>query len=95
MKKHFIAMLTEEESESDLYYVDDDYAIKRIKNNVTPEVYDKETLEDAKQKLEELVIINEGALREMGTCWLKTNQIDALKTAISTINDILMLYNNN
>lgn len=95
MEKHFIAMLTEEESESDLYYVDDEYSIQRIKNNVTPEVYDKQTLEETKQELENIVIINEGALREIGTCWLKKEQIEALKTAISTINDILMLYNNN
>lgn len=92
MKKHFIAMLTEEESESNLYYVDDDYAIKRIKNNMTPEVYDKETLEDAKQELKHLVQIND-TLREAYN--FNTDQIDALKTAISTINDILMLYNNN
>jgi len=95
MEKHFIAMVTEEESESDLYYVDDDYSIQRIKNNMTPEVYDKETLEDAKQELENIISINENALREIGTCWLKTNQKDALKTAISTIDDILKLYKYN
>lgn len=92
MKKYFIAMVTEEESESNLYYVDDDYAIKRIKNDVTPEVYDKETLEEAKQELKHLVQIND-TLREVYN--FNTNQIEALKTAISTINDILMLYNNN
>lgn len=95
MEKHFIAMLTEEESDSNLYYVDSDYSIKKIKNNVTPEVYDKETLENTKQELENIISINENALREIGTCWLKTSQKDALKTAISTINDILMIYNNN
>lgn len=95
MKKHFIAMLTEEESDSNLYYVDSDYSIKKIKNNVTPEAYDKETLEDARNEIDSLVTMNENALREIGTCWLKTSQIEALKTAISTINDILMLYNNN
>ena len=95
MKKYFIAMVTEEESESDLYYVDDSYSIQRIKNNVTPEVYDKETLKEAKQELENIVVINEGALKEIVTCWLKKDQIEALKTAISTINDILMLYKNN
>lgn len=95
MKKHFIAMLTREESESDLYYVDDDFSIKKIKNNMTPEVYDKETLEDAKNEIDSLVTMNEGALRELGTCWLKINQIDALKTAISTINDLLALYEHN
>ena len=94
MKKHFIAMLTEEESESSLYYVDDDYSIQSIKNNMTPEVYDKETLEDAKQELESLIRVEE-AIKEIGASNLNTNQIDALKTAISTINDILMLYNNN
>ena len=87
-------MLTEEESESDLYYVDDDYAIKRIKNNVTPEVYDKETLEDAKQELESLVRVEE-AIKEIGASNLNTNQIEALKTAISTIDDILKLYKYN
>lgn len=92
MKKHFIAMVTEKESESDLYYVTDEYSIKRIKNNLTPEAYDKETLEEAKQELKNIVGMNDGALKEIGTCWLKTNQIEALKTAISTINDILMLY---
>jgi len=94
MNKYFIAMLTEEESESDLYYVDDDYAIKRIKNNVTPEVYDKETLEDAKQELESLVRVEE-AIKEIGASNLNTNQIEALKTAISTIDDILKLYKYN
>ena len=94
MKKHFIAMLTEEESESSLYYVDDDYSIQRIKNNMTPEVYDKETLEDAKQELESLIRVEE-AIKEIGASNLNTSQIEALKTAISTINDILMLYNNN
>lgn len=85
-------MLTEEESDSNLYYVDSDYSIKKIKNDVTPEVYDKETLEDAKQDLKHLVRIND-TLREVYN--FNTDQIDALKTAISTINDILMLYNNN
>jgi len=92
MNKYFIAMLTEEESESDLYYVDDDYAIKRIKNNVTPEVYDKETLEDTKERLKSLVHLNK-TLSEAYR--VNDETIDALKTAISTINDILMLYNNN
>lgn len=94
MDKYFIAMLTEEESESNLYYVDDDYSIKKVKNNMTPEVYDKETLEDAKQELKSLVRVEE-AIKEIGASNLNTNQIEALKTAISTINDILMLYNNN
>jgi len=94
MKKFFISMLTEEESESSLYYVNDDYAIKRIKNNVTPEVYDKETLEDAKQELESLVRVEE-AIKEIGASNLNTNQIEALKTAISTIDDILKLYKYN
>jgi len=94
MKKFFISMLTEEESESNLYYVDDVYAIKRIKNNVTPEVYDKETLEDAKQELESLVRVEE-AIKEIGASNLNTNQIEALKTAISTIDDILKLYKYN
>lgn len=92
MKKYFIAMVTEEESESNLYYVDDEYSIKKVKNDVTPEVYDKETLEEAKQELKHLVQIND-TLREVYN--FNTNQIEALKTAISTINDILMLYNNN
>lgn len=94
MNKYFIAMLTEEESASTLYYVDDDYVIKKIKNNVTPEVYDKETLEDTKQELESFVKV-EDAIREIGASNLTTKQSEALKTAISTINDILMLYNNN
>lgn len=93
MKKYYIAMLTEDESDSDLYYVDSDYSIQRIKNNMTPEVYDKETLEDAKQELKSLVRVEE-ATKEIGVSNLNTNQIEALKTAISTINDILMLYNN-
>ena len=94
MKKFFIAMVTEEESESDLYYVDDSYSIQRIKNNVTPEVYDKETLEDAKQGLEDILtikMVNSSCGRET----FDIKQIEALQTAISTINDILMLYNNN
>lgn len=95
MEKHFIAMVTEKESDSNLYYVDDEYSIQKIKNNVTPEVYDEETLENARNEIDSLVTINEGALREIGTCWLKANQIEALKTAISTIDDILTLYNNN
>lgn len=94
MNKYFIAMLTEEESESTLYYVDDDYVIKKIKNNVTPEVYDKETLEDTKQELESFVKVEE-AIREIGASNLTTKQSEAVKTAISTINDILMLYKNN
>ena len=92
MEKHFIAMVTEEESESDLYYVDDDYSIQRIKNNMTPEVYDKETLEDAKERLKSLVHLNK-TLSEAYR--VNDETIDALKTAIITINDILMLYNNN
>mgnify|MGYP003289097785 CR=1 FL=1 len=92
MDKYFIAMVTEEESESNLYYVDDDYSIKEIKNNMTPEVYDKETLEDAKQELKHLVQIND-TLREAYD--FNKDQIEALKTAISTINDILMLYKYN
>lgn len=92
MDKYFISMLTEEESESNLYYVDDEYSIKKVKNDVTPEVYDKETLEETKQELKNLVSINE-TLREAYN--FNTDQIEALKIAISTINEILMLYNNN
>ena len=92
MDKYFIAMLTEEESESNLYYVKDDFSISKIKNDMTPEVYDKETLEDAKQELKHFVQIND-TLREVYN--FNADQIEALKTAISTINDILMLYNNN
>lgn len=94
MDKYFIAMVTEEESDSNLYYVDDDYAIKKIKNDVTPEAYDKETLEEAKQELKSLVRVEE-ATKEIGVSNLNITQIEALKTAISTINDILILYNNN
>lgn len=92
MNKYFIAMVTEDESDSDLYYVTDDYSIQRIKNNMTPEVYDKETLEETKEQLKHLVQINK-TLREVYN--FNTDQIEALKTAISTIDDILLLYNNN
>jgi hypothetical protein len=92
MDKYFIAMLTDKESESNLYYVNDDYAIKKVKNDVTPEVYDKETLEEAKEHLKHLVRLNE-TLSEAYK--FNNDTIEALKTAISTINDILMLYNNN
>lgn len=94
MDKYFIAMLTNDESESNLYYVKDDFSISKIKNDMTPEVYDKETLEDAKQELESLVRVEE-ATKEIGVSNLNTNQMEALKTAISTINDILMLYKYN
>lgn len=92
MEKHFIAMLTEEESESNLYYVDDEYSIKKIKNDVTPEVYDKETLEEAKEQLKCLVRLN----KSLSEAYRYNDEtFDALETAISTINDILMLYNIN
>lgn len=89
MDKHFIAMLTEDESESDLYYVDGDYSIKKIKNNMTPEVYDKETLEETKEQLKHLVRINK-TLREAYN--FNTDQIEALKIALETIDDVLKLY---
>ena len=91
MDKYFIAMLTEEESESNLYYVDDDFSIKKIKNNVTPEVYDKETLEEAKQELEDILTIKRvNCLCDREKPDIK--QIEALRIAIETINDILRLY---
>lgn len=91
MDKHFIAMLTEDESESALYYVTDDYSIQRIKNNMTPEVYDKETLEETKQGLEDILTIKRvNCLCDREKTDIK--QIEALKIAISTIDDILKLY---
>lgn len=94
MEKHFIAMITEEESDSNLYYVDSDYSIQKIKNDKVAQTYDKETLEDAKQELESLIRVNE-AIREIGIFELTTKQIVALKRAKLIIEDILALYENN
>lgn len=94
MEKHFIAMITEEESDSNLYYVDSDYSIQKIKNDKVVQTYDKETLEDAKQELESLIRVNE-AIREIGIFELTTKQIVALKRAKLIIEDILALYENN
>lgn len=94
MNKYFISMVTEDECESDLYYVDEDYSIKKIKNNMTPEVYDKETLEDAKQELYDILAderVNYICDKEKSNI----ERIEGLKIAISTIDDILKLYNNN
>lgn len=94
MDKYFISMLTEEESDSNLYYVDDNYSIKKIKNNMTPEVFDKETLEDAKQELEDILTIKrENCLCDREKPDIK--QIEALKIAISTIDEILKMYKYN
>lgn len=94
MEKHFIAMLTEEESDSNLYYVDSDYSIQKIKNDTVAQTYDKETLENVKQELETLIRVNE-AIREIGVFELTTKQIVALKRAKLIIEDILALYENN
>ncbi len=94
MNKYFIAMLTEDESESALYYVTDDYSIQKVKNDVTPEVYDKETLEETKQELEDILTIK----RVNSSCGREKpdiKQIEALKIAISTIDDILKMYKYN
>lgn len=94
MEKHFIAMLTEEESDSNLYHIAADYSIQKIKNDKVAQTYDKETLEDAKQELESLIRVNE-AIREIGIFELTTKQIVALKRAKLIIEDILALYENN
>lgn len=94
MKKYFISMLTEDESESALYYVTDDYSIQKVKNDVTPEVYDKETLEDAIQELRDILAIKRvNCLYDREKPDIK--QIEALKIAISTIDDILKMYKYN
>ncbi len=94
MNKYFISMQTEDESESNLYYVKGDYSIKKIKNIMSVEVFDRETLEEAKQGLEDILTIKRvNCLCDREKPDIK--QIEALKIAISTINDILILYNNN
>ena len=94
MNKYFITMLTENESDSDIYYVNEDYSIQKIKNNKAAEVFDKETLEDAIQELRDILAIKRvNCLCNREKPDIK--QIEALKIAISTIDDILKLYNNN
>ena len=92
MEKYFIAMLTEDESDSNLYYVKENYSIKRIKNDLAIQTHDKETLEEAKEQLKHLIRLNK-CLRE--TYKFNDDTINALKIAYETIDDILGLYENN
>ncbi len=92
MKHYFLAMLTENESDSDLYYVEEDHTIKKIKNDLAVQTHDKETLEKAKEQLKHLIRLNK-FLRE--TYKFNDDTINALKIAYETIDDILGLYENN